>query len=115
MTKTNFDTFVGDDFVKTVTILDADGNPVGVTGWKLFLTIKTNPGDTDENAIYKNEYDPTDAGNGVFTPTIPSADTADIAFGTYYYDMQVKKDDDSILTILKGVITFLEQITVRIL
>lgn len=114
MIKTNFEAFVGDDFVRTVSILDADGAAQDITGWKLFITIKTNPGDTDANAIYKNEYDPSaPASAGIFTVTIPNADTDDIAFGTYYYDMQIKKDDDTPLTILKGVFTFSQQLTVR--
>lgn len=95
----------------TFTKSDGSAQPIG--GWKLYLTIKNALSDADAQAAFKDEVTNHDnATNGETSIAIPSGKTKNLD-GTYYYDFQVKKSDDSVQTIMKGRIEFDKDATVR--
>jgi CubicO group peptidase (beta-lactamase class C family) len=95
-TKQDLTIFKRDDINNKITIKDADGNAVDITGYTLYFTVKP---DTDDDsgsdttaviAIVKSTYvapgdDPT---NGVAYLTLANTSTV-IAKGNYYYDLRV--------------------------
>lgn len=109
----------GDDYENTVAVTDADGNPVDLTGAKLWFTIKKKPDDDDANAVvqYDSEGDPNNiwvegaATNGIIGFLISASDSKDIAPRSYYYDFQVKLSSGKIHTPLRGNITITWQVT----
>lgn len=108
----SFSAFRGDTFSKTLTFKDSDGVAIDITGWTLWVTLKKSEDDKDEDAVVQEEVtvhsDPT---HGITSFTISATETAGL-LGMYYFDVQVKRSDDTILTLLKGKINFEKDITV---
>lgn len=114
MSRTDLEVVRGDTKKYKFDIKDSDGAAIDITGWTLFMTIKRRPEDTDDEAlISKTITSHTDAANGETLVTLTHDETKDLA-GQYYYDVQVKKGDGSIMTVLNDIITFTEDITTRI-
>lgn len=81
--------------------LTDDGVAVDLTGSTVFFTAKPalTDDDTDSTAVIHVEVTShTDPTNGITTIPLSATDT-DVAPGTYYYDIQVKKADDTIVSI----------------
>lgn len=109
----NFNAVRGDDFIKTFEFKHSDETPVDITGWTLYFTVKQNETDDDDSAKIKKDVtvhiDPV---NGKTKVQASASETNELD-GKYYYDIQIKKPDASISTILKGLITFAKDITRR--
>lgn len=109
----------GDDYEYTFTVTQ-DGLPVNLTGAKLWLTVKTDPAASDEDAKLQltsasiNEIEIVNATQGRFVVKFASGGskpTGNLA-GTWLYDLQVKLAGPSrIVTLARGAIEFLENIT----
>jgi len=91
-----------------------DITPQSIVGWTIFFTLKKNKNDTDAQAIISKDVtshlDPT---NGITSITVTATETNTL-LGPYYYDIQYKDADANIITIIKGTITFIVDITRRI-
>ena len=102
----------GDDKYYILTFTDSNGDPIDITGWIIFFTVKRDLDDTDDEALIKKDITShTDPTNGQTRIHLTNDDTDLI--GSYYYDIQVKKSDGTIITILEGAITFKKDITQR--
>lgn len=87
----------GDDKEIPIAITDGDGEPVDITGWTVFLTVKKTLADADEDAlIAKTVTDHTDPTAGLTAIAIDEEDTEDADAGRYYYDIQLKDSDGKI-------------------
>jgi hypothetical protein len=111
----NITTFRGDDLAFDVTFKDDETClPIDVTGWILYFTIKVNRHDADNIAVfakdYHNTFNPT---MGLITVFMSHLET-DVLNGTYYFCVQIKKTDGTIQTITRGGISFLQDVTRRI-
>ena len=85
-----------------------------ITGWTVWMTIKSAYSDLDAAAkIQKTVTSHTNPTGGVTQITLTAADTDDLS-GTYKYDIQIKKVDGSIETVLFGDIIFDEDVTLAI-
>ena len=105
--------FRGDDNSITLNFKQA-GVAVNITGWTIFFTVKTKIEDTDDNAVLKKDVTShTDAVNGITTVTWTDEDCDDLA-GVYHYDIQYKDGSGLVKTVMKGRITFEEDVTRRI-
>lgn len=86
-----------DTYTRTINLIDSSGNPIDATGWIIYFTVRTTASVTsiidDTNALITK----TIAGDvsGVQTLTLTSTQT-DVDPGTYKYDIQIKKTDDTI-------------------
>lgn len=85
-----------------------------ITGWVIFITLKKNIDDEDEDAVVSKEIsDHTAPLDGITIIELTAEETTNL-LGSYYYDIQYKETDDTITTLLKGTITFVKDITRRI-
>jgi hypothetical protein len=79
----------GDSYLLPVFCVNSDGSPVDITGDKFILTVKSNPNDPDEDAIFQkivtDHVTPTE---GETQFEIDNTDTKDEDYGTYYWDIQ---------------------------
>jgi len=103
----------GDDKTFNFTFVDGDGDPVDITGWTIFFTVKENESDADDDAkISVDVTSHTSPTGGLSSLSITDSDT-NITPKRYYYDFQIKKADGIIRTLLKGTIQVMTDITRR--
>jgi hypothetical protein len=104
----------GDDQCYNLKFQDENEDDIDITGWKIYFTVKINATDSDDAAVLKIDTtvhtNPTQ-GKTSFTVTHVQSNTL---LGVYSYDIQAKKLDGSIVTVLVGRIEFTEDITRRI-
>jgi hypothetical protein len=109
----NFTTYRGDDFIFDLLFQDVNEDPVNITGWTTFFTMKLSKDLVDSQAILKKtvtaHVDPT---NGRTQIRLTSADTATLV-GVFFYDIQYKDASGLIKTVTNGQITFVEDVTRR--
>jgi hypothetical protein len=108
----NIVVYRGDDFGMELTFTDTDGAIIDITGWTFFLTVKKHKEDTDAEAVISVDAAPTLPLTGVMQIVVPHEQTFPL-LGTYYYDIQYTKADQTIQTLTQGGITFKEDITQR--
>lgn len=84
-----------------------DSTPIDISGWDIWMTVKSNPMDDDEDAIIA--IDPTDvskidSGDGVVDTAIISISSTQntINPATYFFDIQAKDDSGKITTLQKA-------------
>lgn len=105
-------TFRGDDFALGLNFTE-NGSPINITGWTIFFTIKRNLTDSDAAAVIaKTITSFPDAVNGEAVITLDDTETDDLQ-GDYYYDVQMKKPVGLIKTIVKSIIRFEDDVTLR--
>jgi hypothetical protein len=109
----NLQTYRGDDLGIKLVFQDTDEVPIDITSWTIFLTIKKTKDRTDAAAVIK--MDKTNIPNpelGIVWITVPNTLTKNL-IGSYWYDIQIKKADDTIQTVTNGNINFLTDTTIR--
>jgi hypothetical protein len=108
----------GDDYDYQFTVKRV-GVAINLTGAKIWFTIKARDTEDDNNAKLQltsdtvAEIEVTDAPNGVFLVKFRAEgakSTANLA-GEWIYDMQVKTSDPEIITLARGIIEFLPNLT----
>ncbi len=85
---------------------EAKTTPINITGWTIFFTVKEKtdaPNDSADTSakIKKDVTSHSDPTHGVTSLTLSPTDT-DIEPGTYLYDLQVKKANGDVKTIMMG-------------
>lgn len=108
----------GDDLTYTLTVNDADGNAVDLTGASAAVfTVKKNY--SDDTAVIEKTLGAgvviTTPASGVVTVTLSDSDT-DIEDGTYMFELQVTDSSGNISTVRKsdntpGTFTVLKQLS----
>jgi len=94
--------FRGDNKSYTLTFIDGDGAAIDITDWTIFFTVKKNKLAVDADAdISKDITSHTAPLTGLSAITLTASDT-DLDPRVYWYDIQVKKDDGKIATVMKG-------------
>ena len=109
------DMYRGDKKTYTLSFLKADGiTPQPITGWKIYFTMKQQENQSDAQAAIKVDVTEHDELNiGKTSICLSSKQTEKLIPGKYYYDIQVKKAEDDILTITSGQINVLADVTRR--
>lgn len=82
----------GDTKTYNLTFKDSDGDPIDITGYTVFFTVKSKPDNQLDDAsalISKTIENHTDPTNGV-TQIALSPDDTNISSGNYLYDIQIK-------------------------
>ena len=103
----------GDNKTYSLTFKDGDGVAIDITGWTIFFTAKEHSYDADADAIItKDVTSHTNPTEGLSALVLSAVDT-DIDSKRYHYDIQVKKDDGSILTVAKDILSIETDITRR--
>jgi len=109
-----FEEIQGDDIAWVFNFKDVNQNPVDITGWILYLTIKDRASiRSDSNAVYSltlsNHINPLE---GQTVMEIPHTASQNLK-GVYQYDIQLQTPDNKLETLLRGSIKFVDQITQR--
>lgn len=104
----------GDTLETTLTFTDADDNVIDITDWTIFFTVKKEEyltDDDDSEAEISKSETITDGTSGQYTLTIDPEDTEEVDPGLYVYDIQIKKDDGSIQTVVIGNFEIIQDVT----
>ena len=109
----NLTAFRGDSKVIHLTFKTDAGVDIDISLWTVFFTVKESKDDADADAyIQKNITSHTDPTHGETDIALTAADTAD-CLGNLFYDIQIKKGDGTIITVIDGIINFKEDVTIR--
>jgi hypothetical protein len=106
----------GDDISFDVVFRDPTNNntPLDITDWIISFTIKKSNSDPDVKAVIQEDFSsfvaPT---TGVATVFVSHTETASLN-GGYFYDIQAKRADNIVFTVISGSILFAEDTTRRI-
>ncbi|MBA7512328.1 hypothetical protein ES705_04332 [subsurface metagenome] len=105
--------FRGDSREYLLTFTRDDGSAIDISEWKVYFTVKKNYRDDDIAAVIKKDisvhYDPV---NGKTKISLLPMDT-DIVPGNYFYDIQVKRATNDIITVLAGKVEIKSDVTRR--
>jgi len=98
--------YKGDDDSYTLNFTDADNNdePLDITGYTIFFTVKNNLNDADEIALIgpKEIIEHSDPTNGKSLLTLTSAETEALSAGKYACDFRMKDTNGKITTLGVG-------------
>ncbi|MDD5265448.1 MAG: hypothetical protein PHU43_11530 [Candidatus Bipolaricaulis sp.] len=103
--------YKGDTFVKSLAFKDSAAAAIDITGWTIWFTIKNSTDDADADAIIQKKitvHTSPAAGLSAISMTAAETDSFD---STYKYDIQIKKADGTIRTVLEDTITFTKDVT----
>ena len=106
----------GDTEVFELAFTDEDDVIIDITGWTVYMTVKVSLFEADDTdaVISKTVTSHTSPTLGQTEITFTSTETDNLTPGTlYYYDIQIKTDDDMIKTIMKGQLNVLYDVTRR--
>ncbi len=108
--------------VRSWTFKDSDGNPVDISAWVIFYTVKADYADADADAAanYESTNDPSqvtksDSGTGTtdtVSVSLTQADSQALVVGTtYYQDVQRVISGTDVWTFALGVLTPVSGVT----
>ena len=102
----------GDTFLFKFKVTDKQGTEIELSNTdKLYFTVKKNPNSTDK-AFQKTLGNGIDKGtDGYYHVTINSNDTAELNYGDYGYDIELKTLEGRVKTLIIGSITLTEEYT----
>ena len=110
----------GDDYKRPLEFVDKNDNPIDITGATVYFTLrKCIPSsdiitDNDSDVILKKDITVhTDPVNGKTELVLTDEDTNGLELGKYFYDIQLKKANGEIKTIIKGQLKIVWDITRR--
>lgn len=104
----------GDSRDYNINITKSNGDPEPITGWKFYFTAKLNYHDDDENAAIKKDITSHIDPEGGKTIIALTHDDTDIDPEIYWYDIQAKRADGSIITLARGRLEITLDITRRV-
>jgi len=115
---TDLTIYRGDNKTWTIAFTDDAGDPIDITGYTLFFTVKNKGCYQDDSAdtnalIEKDVTVHTNPTGGISAVSLVPADTNTIEPDDYIYDMQLKDSTDNILTVIKGDFTITADVTRR--
>lgn len=101
----------GDSGAYTFTRRDDNGNPILTSPETLFFTVKQSY-DCESALFQKTISDMTLDSEGAWHFTIDPADTENLPYGMYVYDIEVTDDDGAyVATIAKGTLSVTKEST----
>jgi len=104
----------GDNKTYTLSFKDSAGNVIDITGWKVYFTMKQRITQSDDEAAVRIDVtthdDPT---NGLSSIHLANSQTDGLIPGEYFYDIQVKKSDEMVTTLVVGKIKVEADVTRR--
>lgn len=113
--------FLRDDRTLSLTLKYPDNSPVNLTDSKLIFTVKEKTSDLDADAVFQKknaaaggsdaQFKIIDAAGGRAEIYIVPADTENVNPGIYLWDVQVTLANGKNYTVLRGRISFKEDVT----
>ena len=105
----NISIYQGDTYVHNVTIQNANGAAIDISGRSYSGQMRKSPGASDVAATFTTAITNGAAGEVQFI--LNASATANVAAGVYYYDFQ-ETNGSIILTLMTGTATVVPQVTV---
>lgn len=103
----------GDDVTLNLTCKDNDGNPIDITGYTVFFTVKENINDPDADAVIsKQTTSHSNPTAGITTIDLSETDT-DQCEAVYDYDFQLKDSSNKISSTIRGPFEVVRDVTIR--
>ena len=103
----------GDTEVCKFKIKDKNGTELSLSNTdKLFFTVKKSP-KSEEVAFQKTLTNGIELKDGYYYVTINSDDTAELNYGDYVYDIELKTGEGVVKTLTLGVITLIDEVTFK--
>jgi len=104
----------GDSREYTLSFVDKNGTAIDITGWKVYFTLKRSIGQNDGSATLKKDIVNHESSiKGKTKIVLTSSDTDDLKPDNYVYDIQVKKPNGDVITVVMGSITIEADVTRR--
>jgi hypothetical protein len=105
----------GDTRLIKAQIVDAQNQPIDITGGTVFFTLnkRSNPDDDSQAIISKDITSFTNASQGRVDVLLESDDTNDLQNGTYYYDIQFVSQTGVVISKPRGKFIIKPDITRR--
>lgn len=105
----------GDDWIIKI-VVSSDGNPLDITGFTYWFTLKLNVDDADPGALQisfnpDTATSPTEASQGILYIKVNKSLTDSIDAATYNYDLQQVDNAGTVQTLLIGKVKVVKDIT----
>ena len=103
-----------DTFKRSFLLTDNAEPPVAIdiTGWVFLAEVRRRPGEASATTpVATMTVTVTDAPGGAFEVSIASGVTKLIGAGDYSYDVQATEADGTVRTLVRGVITFTDDVS----
>lgn len=110
-----FSMYRGDDHGLRITVKDAAGNAIDLTGWTFRATMKLHTEQADADAPVKVDVGPlsnTNATFGIVELTLPNSQTKDLLATKYHFDVEREQSGNK-QTVVQGVVEVLADVTQR--
>lgn len=105
------DIVAGDDIEYNITFSDENDDPIDISGWEVWMTVKGDYEDSDADAdIQVSTTSHDDALNGETSLIFASGDTSGLS-GRKVWDLQIKDASDDIRTVVEGEVRFRPEVT----
>lgn len=107
--------YIGDSREYNLSFTKSNGTKIPITGWKIYFTLKKYAWKKDEEAdIKKDITDHTNPLAGETKIVLEPSDTKNLKTGIYRFDVQIKKQDGTKITLLNGTLELKMPITRRV-
>jgi hypothetical protein len=117
--RTNFDIDQGSDFILNMSLLDADNDPIDLTGAQILGQLRKTA--SSETVEAEFDFVPVNLANGEFIISLSASKTSQLKMSAsfaaertitqYAYDVKVIYSDGSINRILSGVVNVSPEVT----
>lgn len=106
--------FRGDSREYSLVFTDSAGTAIDISGWKVYFTLKKNALKNDDNAPLKKDVTDHEAPTeGKTKIVLAPSDTNTLQPGDYVFDIQVKKPNGDVITVVKGELKLEADVTRR--
>jgi hypothetical protein len=102
-----------DDVIISVTITDHQNNAVNLTDSTVYFTVKQRKTDADADALISVEVTNHTNPNQGQTEISLTGQQTNLTPRSYFYDIQVKDNDDKIRSVEFGIIKVIQDVTIR--
>lgn len=102
----------GTTFSLTITVADANGNPLNLTGYTMRSQLRKSYGSSSYTAFTVTPA--TNLTTGELTISLTDTQTSNLKAGRYVYDVEIVSpisDGSEVLRVLEGIITVTPEVT----
>lgn len=104
----------GDSREYSLVFTDSKGAVIDITGWKVYFTLKQNHLIEDGEAVIKKDITNHEAPKeGKTKIVLAPSDTDNLKPGNYFYDVQIKKPNGDVVTVVRGSLKIEPDVTRR--
>lgn len=96
----------GDTFEKTIRFTDSNDDPIDISTWTIYVTVKKSYSDADSEAVLSQDVTSHDVPtNGETSFSFPPSETEGLR-GMHFYEIKYEEGDGTVETLLSRRIEF---------